>query len=310
MFNYRTLLGALAFLSEATMATAQDAAPVEELTAEEAEQAYLDWAEEVLADIEAEQGTIELSKAPIIITLPDTLEFYDAKETRTILEDLWGNPEDDTPLGMIFPVGQNPVEAPWGALLTYEDTGYVSDTDAHDIDFDELLAEMKSDITAENSEREKQGYATLELFGWAEAPNYDAENHRVSWAKDLLFSTSGDDHTLNYDMRILGRHGVLSINFVADMSALEDVKAAAPAVLAAPRFKEGTTYADYQEGDKKSGYGVAALIAGGAGVAAAKKLGFLGITLLILKKGWIVIIAGMGLLGKRFSGLFGGRDKD
>lgn len=45
-------------------------------------------------------------------------------------------------------------------------------------------------------------------MGWAEPPSYDAPAHKMYWAKDLLFS-GNTEHTLNYNIRILGRRGVL-----------------------------------------------------------------------------------------------------
>ena len=47
-------------------------------------------------------------------------------------------------------------------------------------------------------------------------------------------------------------------------------------------------------------------LAGGLGLAAAKKAGFIGILLLVLKKGWVVILA-LGGLGALLRRMFSGR---
>jgi uncharacterized membrane-anchored protein len=210
---------------------------------------------------------------------------------------------------MLFPAGISPTVADWGAVITYEDSGYVSDDDAESTDYDALLSDMQESTRRNNAELSRQGYATVVLTGWAETPNYDAANHRLNWAKDLLFSSSDGVHTLNYDMRMLGRGGVLSVNFVGSADALDAIRAVAPQVLAIPEFNEGSRYTDYQKGDKTAGYGVAALITGGVAVAAAKKIGLLGVALLFLKKGWIIVIALFGGVGGWLRRQFGGGSK-
>jgi len=276
---------------------AQENNAAEEMTPEERRAAYEAYAADLLKDIDAEHGDIALKGAPVTLHVPSSVDYFDGKESQTILEDLWGNPPDDTVLGMLFPAGISPTVADWGAVITYEDSGYVSDDDAESTDYDALLSDMQESTRRNNAELSRQGYATVVLTGWAETPNYDAANHRLNWAKDLLFSSSDGVHTLNYDMRMLGRGGVLSVNFVGAADALDAIRAVAPQVLAIPEFNEGSRYTDYQKGDKTAGYGVAALITGGVAVAAAKKIGLLGVALLFLKKGWIIVIALFGGIG-------------
>ena len=282
---------------------------VEEMTPEERQAAYEAYAADILKDVTAEHGDIALKGAPVTLHVPTSVDYYDGKESQTILEDLWGNPPDDTVLGMLFPAGISPTVADWGAVITYEDSGYVSDEDAESTDYDALLSEMQESTRRNNAELSRQGYATAVLTGWAETPNYDAASHRLNWAKDLLFSSSDGIHTLNYDMRMLGRGGVLSVNFIGSMDALDAIRAVAPDVLSIPEYNEGSRYTDYQKGDKTAGYGVAALITGGVAVAAAKKVGLLGIALLFLKKGWIIVMALLGGVGGWLRRQFGGGSK-
>ena len=306
---FRTILVAAA-LAAAPMALAQEAADTaSDLTPEEQEAAYIAYAQDLLKDVSVEHGQVPLKGAPVTLSVPDSIDYYDSGESRLVLEDLWGNPPDKTVLGMLFPAGYSPLDAAWGAVITYEDTGYVSDEDAAHTDYDALLKDMQAAVQRSNKVLEGQGYATVDLVGWAVEPNYDPASHRVDWAKDLVFSTSGGEHTLNYDMRVLGRGGVLSVNFVAPMHSLDSVRAAAPEVLAIPDFNEGNRYEDYRQGDKTAGYGVAALIAGGVGVAAAKKAGLLGIGLLFLKKGWVIVMAVFGGVVGWLRRAFGGGTK-
>lgn len=299
---------ALLFISSGPLglASAQDPEPTTEAeyTPEELEAAYRAFTEELLQDTPARHGEIGLAGTPARLQVTDAFDFYDKAGARKILEDLWGNPPDDTVLGMVFPAGVSPIDAAWGAVLTYEASGYVSDDDAATVDYSELMRDMQKATLDSNKERVRLGFGTVELRGWAETPRYEAASHRLYWAKDLVFSDAEGAGTLNYDMRLLGRSGVLSVNFVGAIEALDEVRAAAPDVLAMAAFNSGQTYADYQPGDKTAGYGVAALIAGGAGAAALKKAGFLAIILAFLKKAWILIPIALGGLWKLVSGLF------
>lgn len=75
---------------------------------------------------------------------------------------------------------------------------------------------------------------------------------------------------LNYNIRMLGRRGVLVINVVAGMPQLADVEKATPALLAMVDFQPSHRYADFNaDTDKTATYGLAALVAGG--VAAKKR---------------------------------------
>jgi uncharacterized membrane-anchored protein len=306
MFKLIAGIAALGLIALASIAQVEDAA----LTETEEEAAYQTFAQGVLAGVTPEQGRVTLSGAPVTLAVTDAFDFYDAAETRTILEDLWGNPPDDTVLGMIFPAGASPADSAWGALFTYEETGYVTDDDAASTDYDAMLADMQAGTRDGNAARVAEGFDEIELVGWAVPPSYDAATHRLIWAKDLVFSSAEGEHTLNYDMRLLGRHGVLSVNLIGTMEALADVRAAGPGVLALASFNDGKAYADYVEGDKTAGYGVAALIAGGAGAAVLKKAGLLAVLLAFLKKGFILIPIALAGLWRLVGGRFGGgKDK-
>ena len=54
-------------------------------------------------------------------------------------------------------------------------------------------------------------------------PSYDAAAHKLYWAKELMFGTDMD-HTLNYNIRVLGRRGVLVLNAVAEMKQLAVIR--------------------------------------------------------------------------------------
>lgn len=111
-------------------------------------------------------------------------------------------------------------------------------------------------------------------------------------------------------MRLLGRGGVLSLNMVSSISSLPDVRRAAADFGSAASFDRGQTYADYDSAtDKDAGYGLAGLVAAGAGVAVAKKLGLLAIVLGFGKK-LLILVAVSGAAIVRFGRKLLGRGRE
>ncbi len=248
-------------------------------------------------------GTHDLgSKARIVIA--EGFAYLDAADTKKLLTEVWGNPPDvgAHALGAIVPKGVSPLaEDSWAAIITYEDEGHVADDDAASINYTDLLKEMQDGTAEENKEREKAGYGTVTLVGWAQEPKYDKAEHKLFWAKQLKFSGEQAD-TLNYSIRALGREGVLQVNVIGGMNQLKDINAKVPAMLSMVSFTEGNRYADYKEGDKLAAYGIAGLIAGGV----AAKAGLFK----LLLGAWKLIAVGVVALGGAVWRLFGARKAD
>ena len=254
-------------------------------------------------------GEVALATAQAKLNLGDAYYFLGPAESKRVLTEVWGNPPESAEgvLGMIFPKGSGPLEAgAWGAVVTYEDSGYVSDDDAAKIDPPKLLDQLRENENDENEQRKKQGFQTVHLVGWADPPSYDKATHSAIWARDVLFG--GDSqHTLNYNIRILGRRGVLSINVVAPLASLPEVRQISNQVRRLAAYDPGSRYADVdKKNDKMAAYGVAGMIAAGVGLAAAKKIGLLGLLLVFGKKAFILIAAALAGIGARFKSFFGG----
>ena len=211
-------------------------------------------------------GDISIPGAHVVLHLGHDYYFVPADEARIVLTDGWGNPpsEADGVLGMVFPAGRSFADSgTWGAVITYEATGYVSDSDAASTDYSDLLRQMQAGDSDLNQERTRQGFPAQHLVGWAQSPVYDPRTHSVVWARNIQFS-GATQNTLNYDVRMLGRHGVLSLNLVTEMSQLAPTRDAAQRFANAAEFTAGERYADYQAAtDPVAEYGVAGLIAAG-----------------------------------------------
>ena len=259
------------------------------------------------ATLQPRYGDIALPEAKARLHLGIDYFFLGPDDARRVLIEAWGNPPDEVEgvLGMVFPKGATAKDTPFGVVVTYDPSGYVTDEAATQKDYDKLLADMKSGGDERNTERAKQGLDPVTLIGWAQPPSYDRQSNNLIWAREVAFG-SAPVHTLNYDVRHLGRTGVLSMNFVAAMPDLEKLRPVAAELAKAAEFDAGQRYADHKSGDKAAGYGLVGLIGAGAGLLVAKKIGLIGIGLLFLKKFAVVIVAafaGAGAWVRRVLGL-------
>ena len=245
----RVLLLVVAVLSLSSMAAAQE-------TAEEFE-----------SKLGYRTGTIDVGDGLATLRLPEGFRFVGPEGSKRLLVEAWGNPADvaDDVLGMLVPSAVSPLaEEGWGIVITFDSDGYVDDDDAGSIDYAKMLREMQESAEEANQERKAQGFEPVTLVGWAEPPHYDAAAHKLYWAKELAFGDA-ESHTLNYNIRILGRRGVLVLNAVSQMGQLDEIRSSSQALLPAVEFNDGHRYTDYLPGtDKAATYGLAGLIAGGA----------------------------------------------
>ena len=216
--------------------------------------------------LQPKHGKITLENGVATLDVPEGFDFLDAGDARKVIVDLFGNPPNvaDGVLGMIKPAGQRMDEAKsWGATVAYLDEGYVKDDDAEKINYDDLLKQMQKGMEDHNAERTKDGYAALHLVGWAQPPHYDKASKKLYWAKELA-SDGNPNHSLNYEIRILGRRGILVVEPIARMQELDEVTTAAPQILNMIEFNQGNRYAEFNpKTDKVAPYALAGLIGGG-----------------------------------------------
>ncbi len=264
--------------------------------------------QKILDRLDYQRGSIKMPGAPATLNIPSNFNFLNAADARTVLVDLWGNPPRaaDNVLGMIFPSRYDPLDDhSWSSVVQYNADGYVSDKDAQTIDYSELLEQLKTATSESNSERRKQGFEPIRLAGWASPPFYDIKNHTLHWARDLIFGEGGHEaHVLNYSARILGREGVFQFNFVAGLDQLDEIKSAIPSVTKLVTFDKNKHYEDYAEGDKVAAYGMAGMIAAGAGAKLVAKAGIAAVALGFLKKGALLVVLAAGAVMRFFQGLF------
>jgi len=252
-------------------------------------------ATEFLATLHYQGGKITLPNGIATLNLPDNFKYLSPDDTERVLVDAWGNPPNkEKTLGMIVPTKYDVISPEgWGVIITYVEDGHVKDSDADEIKYDELLKDMQKATEEHNADRIKAGYPALTLVGWAESPSYNKDTHKFYWAQELATTTT-PEHSLNYNIRVLGRKGVLVLNAISNMKQLADIKAEMPQVVAATEFTPGNTYNDFDsKTDHVAEYGLAALVAGGV----AAKLGLFGkllVLLVALKK--VIVVAAIAVV--------------
>lgn len=274
------------------------------------QQAAIAKAKALLQSLHPQTGDVKLPAAHATLHLGRDYYFLPADEAKRVLTEVWGNPPEavEGTLGLVMPAGKTPYDDSWGAVISYDSTGHIKDDDAKSEDYDQIITQAHEAEAEVNKRRQEQGYPGQHLVGWAQPPSYDPATHSMIWARNISIDGQSEN-TLNYDVRLLGRTGVLSLNLITGMSQLAETRASAATFGKSAEFDAGSRYADYVPGtDKLADYGLVGLVAGGVGVAAAKKLGLLAIALGLGKKLIVLVVAGFALLRNKIMALFGRRD--
>ena len=248
-----------------------------------------------------EYGEIDLMNGVATIHIPSGYKYLNSEQSEYVLSEIWGNPPSEC-LGMLFPEEISPLSDnfTYAVEITYSGDGYIEDSDAEDIDYDDLLEEMQDDTKEANTERIKLGYDKIELIGWASPPFYDKESKKLHWAKELKFGNY-EVNTLNYNIRVLGREGYLNLNAIGDMPALPQLQNDINYILESVEFNEGYTYNDFDESvDNVAAYGIGGLIAG-------KMLAKAGVFAGLLKFWKVIVIAVVGVFGAFKKRIFGSK---
>lgn len=232
------------------------------------------------------------------VNIPKGWRFTDGNGTRSLLK-LYGNLTGDTELGMLTTEG----EGPW-VVFEFEDSGYVKDDEKDQLDADAMMESLREGQEIGNERRREMGMSELKLLGWAVPPRFNDQTKNLEWAL-RVGSDSGE--SINYSTRLLGRHGVMKVDLVCSPEQMNTLMAPYQSIISGYQYLTGNSYAEYQAGDKVAKYGLTALVAGGAAVAAGKMGLFAKLGGIIAKMGKAVILvviaigaAIKGILGKFF----------
>lgn len=240
---------------EARSDTSSEASAEPEVT-----QAYLD---SIDASYTYQTGNVPIAGVATL-TLPTAYKFLDAEQSKQVMVDLWGNPPSvaQDVIGLIFHADAGVYDDGFAFSIEYDSLGYVSDADADGIDYTVMLKDMMREDSLGEIQRAAEGYDPLVLVGWAAPPHYDKAHRALHWAQELDRKDSST-HVLNYNIRVLGRRGMLLLNAMGTMDHLDSVKTAIPTLLDMITFDDGYRYDQFNAAtDKVADWSIGGLIDG------------------------------------------------
>jgi uncharacterized membrane-anchored protein len=228
------------------------------------------------------------------IPIPDGFVFTGREGAQALLR-MTQNPVSGAELGIVMPATE---QDRWFVVFEFREEGYVSDEDRGELDADALLENIRAGTEAANEERAKEGWPPVETLGWEKPPFYDPKTNNLTWATRLR---SEGSESVNWSTRLLGRRGCMNVDLVLSPEELAAVLPRFEALLEGFRFHSGQSYAEFRPGDKVATYGLAALVAGGAGALAAKTG--------LLAKFWKYLVVAAVALAGFVKKLFGGKSR-
>lgn len=219
----------------------------------------------------------------VAIDLPEGMWLFERHEAQELLKK--GGNSGENVVGIVVKP-----DSEWFLSIEYDDSGYVDDSDAKDLDAGELLDSYREGTAEQNKRRKELGIPDLVIDDWSEKPRYDKPAHQLAWG---IAGHTIKNKSINFVTRILGRNGYVSTDLVDAPERIDGAKTESAAVLKSIQFHPGARYEDHASNDKSSGVGLRGLVLGGAGVALASKLGLFAKLLLVFKKAFIVVFAGI-----------------
>jgi uncharacterized membrane-anchored protein len=219
------------------------------------------------------------------IEVPAGFQFVGKPDAGRFME-LIENPSDGSELGLMLHEADG-----WFVVFEFSEDGYVKDDD-RDFDAAGILDSIKAGTEEANKIRRERGWSTMNIVGWDQAPFYDPKTNNLTWS---IRGSSDNGETINHSTRVLGRRGVMKVALVASPAEMGNALPEFNSAMSQFSYTPGNRYAEFTRGDKIAEYGLAGLIAGGAGVALVKTG--------VLQKFWKLIVVGViALLGavKRF----------
>lgn len=226
-----------------------------------------------------------------MLELPEGYVYLGADDTRVLME-LMENPGSNNEYYVA------PVDDDWFVVFAYDDTGHIEDDE--ELDAEALLSSIREGNEQANAERRRRGWQELDIRGWEYEPFYEADTQRLAWA---ILAESGGEPVVNYNTRLLGRTGVMSVVLVADPVNLDAAVTQLKTTLGGFSYNAGQRYAEYRPGDKLATYGLAALVAGGTAAAVAGS----GMGKALFKFVGVAIVGAFAAVSAFFRRLFGKR---
>ncbi|HMG54097.1 MAG TPA: DUF2167 domain-containing protein, partial [Kofleriaceae bacterium] len=108
------------------------------------------------------------------IDLPEGMVLFERAVAVELLSK--GGESTEGLVGIVFKPGSS-----WVAHLEYNDSGYIDDSDASELDADELLESYRKGTEQQNKTRRALGNSELVIDKWSEPPRYEKAPHHLVW---------------------------------------------------------------------------------------------------------------------------------
>ena len=93
-----------------------------------------------VASMKYQTEIIDLGDDVATLNVPEGYKFLNSEDSKYVLTELWGNLPSET-FGLIFPDSATPLNCSntFVISLSYDESGYIEDDDAEDLDYQEIL---------------------------------------------------------------------------------------------------------------------------------------------------------------------------
>lgn len=227
---------------------------------------------------------------------------FTGREGAALWMEMVRNPMNPKDVGILIPDGGD-----FYLAFSYDDIGYVPEDERTSLDANAILKGIQTATEASNVERRGRGWSEMHVLGWLHPPAYDQSSHRLGWA---IRGESDGQPVANYDTRLLGRGGVMSVMLVTSPEQVDILVPTVNGLLSGFAFTPGNKYAEWRRGEKVAAYGLTGLITGTA-VAASAKTGLLGkLAAMLAKGGKFVVVAIAAMLAAIWKAISGTAKKE
>ncbi len=251
--------------------------------------------EEVWDSIDWTQGPSQADLGSIAqVQVPYGYVFADGDDTRKLME-LMENIVNYRELGFVAPDNLE-----WFIVFEFDEIGYVRDDEKDLLDADALLHSLKQGTEEANKIRQQRGWTPLHILDWLQPPRYNPYTNNLEWATR---GVADGDLVVNWNTRLLGRRGVMSVVLVADPSLIQAILPDYQKCMDGFSYKFGSRYGDWTTGDPTADVGLTALVVGGA-TAVAAKTGLLKGLFKMLASLWKLVLVGLVAVGAIIKKIF------
>ncbi|MBC9931888.1 DUF2167 domain-containing protein [Chitinophaga qingshengii] len=200
----------------------------------------LDLKDSLRASFSYQTGKVVLDNGTVLV-IPEGYRFLNAAQGRMLVEGLWGNPRNPGFLGVLLPNAQD--DDLFGVEISEDESGYLSQPEARELNYTNLMQEMQQHLLVENQWRDGKGLCTVDYMYWALPPGYHETDNTLHLPRVLQLGST--NAILNYEVRMLTRTGAFSLTAIAKTGQLNRVRSLMSALVGQVHIPIGQRYRDF-----------------------------------------------------------------